>query len=274
MTPERIATLPRPLAFVLPGGGALGAYQVGVLQALATAGVQPDLLVGVSAGSVNAALYAWNPGMQGLARMEQMWRGITRRDLMRIRFGRMALAVAGRHPSFLDNMDGHRFLRRHLGARLLQHAPTRVALVATDLLTGEAVALTEGDAAQAVLASSAFPGVFPPVEIDGRSLVDGGVVADIPLDLTLQLGAATALVLSVPWLAATKVPRHALDILFRASSLGVEAHGRTVLRRPPPGLVVVEVPAPETDITTFDVGRSVHMLDEGRARAGEWLASD
>jgi NTE family protein len=149
-----------------------------------------------------------------------------------------------------------------------------VALVATDLLTGEAVALTEGDAAQAVLASSAFPGVFPPVEIDGRSLVDGGVVADIPLDLTLQLGAATALVLSVPWLAATKVPRHALDILFRASSLGVEAHGRTVLRRPPPGLVVVEVPAPETDITTFDVGRSVHMLDEGRVRAGEWLASD
>jgi NTE family protein len=97
VTPERIATLPRPLAFVLPGGGALGAYQVGVLQALAAAGVQPDLLVGVSAGSVNAALYAWNPGVQGLARMEQMWRGITRRDLMRIRFGRMALAVAGRH---------------------------------------------------------------------------------------------------------------------------------------------------------------------------------
>jgi NTE family protein len=109
-----------------------------------------------------------------------------------------------------------------------------------------------------MLASSAFPGVFPPVEIGGRHLIDGGVVADIPLDITLGLGAASALVLSVPWLAATKVPKHALDILFRASSLGVEAHGRTVLHRPPPGLVVVEVPAPETDITTFDVGRSAH----------------
>ena len=65
-------------------------------------------LVGVSAGSVNAALHAWNPGVQGVARMETMWRGITRRDLMRIRIGRMAFAVAGRHPSFLDNLDGQR----------------------------------------------------------------------------------------------------------------------------------------------------------------------
>jgi NTE family protein len=271
VTPEQIAALPRPLAFVLPGGGALGAYQVGVLKALAEAGVHPDLLVGVSAGSVNATLHAWNPGPQGVARMEAMWRGITRRDLMRIRIGRMALAMAGRHPSFLDNLDGNRFLRRHLGTRLLEHAPTRVAIIATDLLSGDGIALTEGDAARAVLASSAFPGVFPPVEIDGRFFIDGGVVADIPLDITLGLGAASALVLSVPWLAATKVPKHALDILFRASSLGVEAHGRAVLRRPPPGLVVVEVPAPESEITTFDVGRSVHMLDEGYEQARAWL---
>ena len=98
-----------------------------------------------------------------------------------------------------------------------------------------------------------------------------GELGDTVQRITLGLGAASALVLSVPWLAATKVPRHALDILFRASSLGVEAHGRAVLLRPPPGLVVVEVPAPESEITTFDVGRSVHMLDEGYEQATAWL---
>ncbi|MDO8391717.1 MAG: patatin-like phospholipase family protein [Actinomycetota bacterium] len=273
MTPEQIAALPRPLAFVLPGGGALGTYQVGVLKALTEAGVTPDLLVGVSAGAVNSVLFAWNGGIDGVQRLETMWRNIKRRDLMRLEFGRLAMGLMGRHPSFLDSMHGHRFLKHQLGARLLEHAPTRVAVVATDLSTGEGVAITSGDAAKAVLASTAFPGVFPPVQLDGRTFIDGGVVADVPLELTLQLGAASALVLCVPSLAAGPIPKHALDILFRASSLGVEAHGRTVLRRPPPGIVVVDVPAPESDVTTFDVGKSVSMIDEAHRHALAWLAT-
>ena len=273
MTPAELAALPRPLAFVLPGGGALGAYQVGVLRALAEVDVTPDLLVGVSAGAVNAALFAWNPGLDGVRRVEGIWRAIRRRDLLRLQPGRVAMAMAGRHPSFLDNRHGLHFLRQHLGTRRLEDAPTPTALVATDLSTGEAVALRVGDAATAVLASSAFPGVYPPIHFGGRMLIDGGVVADIPLDLTLAMGAATALVLNVPPLAPDEPPRRALDILFRASSLGVEAHGRTVLRRPPEGLTVVEIPAPPSPLTTFDVSRAAGVIDDGHRHAADWLAS-
>ena len=271
MSPEQLAALPRPLAFVLPGGGALGSYQVGVLQALAEAGVGPDQLVGVSAGAVNAALFAWNPGTDGVQRIEAIWRSIRRRDLLRVHPGRLASAFAGRHPSFLDNRHGHAFLRRHLGNRLLEHSPVPLALVATDLSTGESVALTRGDTATAVLASSAFPGVYPPVVLDGRTLIDGGVVADVPLDTAISLGARSALVLSAPPLVAGEPPTNALDILFRASSLGVEAHGRTVLRRPPPGLAVVEIPAVPTALTTFDVGRSEAMIAQGYAATCAWM---
>ena len=271
MTPAQIAALPRPLAFVLPGGGALGSYQVGVLRALTEAGITADQLVGVSAGSVNAALFAWNGGLDGLLRLEAIWRGIRRRDLMRVHPGRLALAFAGRQTSFLDNRHGRSFLRHHLGNRLIEHSPVPLALVATDLSTGEGVALTSGDTTTAVLASTAFPGVYQPIEIDGRTFVDGGVVADVPLDLAVTLGAATALVLSVPPLAADFPPRRALDILFRASSLGVEAHGRSVLRRPPAGLRVVEIPAPPSMLTTFAVGRSANMIEEGHAAATTWL---
>ncbi len=271
MTPAEIAALPRPLAFVLPGGGALGSYQVGVLRALTEAGIAPDQLVGVSAGSVNAALFAWNAGLDGLDHMTDIWRGIRRRDLMRVHPGRLARAFAGQQSSFLDNRHGRMFLRRCLGNRVIEYAPIPLALVATDLSTGEAVALTSGDTTTAVLASSAFPGVYPPIEIDGRTLIDGGVVADVPLDITLELGMRSALVLSVPPLSADQPPRRALDILFRASSLGVEAHGRTMLRRPPTGLTVVELPARPTALTTFDVGRSANMIEEGYAAARAWL---
>jgi NTE family protein len=271
VTPAEIAALPRPLAFVLPGGGALGSYQVGVLRALTEAGITPDQLVGVSAGSVNAALFAWNGGLDGLDHMAAIWRGIRRRDLMRVHPGRLARAFAGQQPSFLDNRHGRAFLRRHLGNRIIEHSPVPLALVATDLSTGEAIALTTGDTTTAVLASSAFPGVYPPVEIDGRMLIDGGVVADVPLDTAVALGIKSALVLSVPPLSADDPPRRALDILFRASSLGVEAHGRTMLRRPPAGLTVVELPAPPTALTTFDVGRSANMIDEGYDAARAWL---
>lgn len=245
-----------------------------MLRALTEAGIEPDLLIGVSAGAVNAALFAWNSGLDGIRRMEAIWRGIRRRDLMRVHPGRLALAFAGRQPSFLDNRHGASFLRRHLGDRQIEHAPIRLALVATDLSTGQPVPLLTGNTARAVLASSAFPGVYPPVHLDGRMLIDGGVVADVPLDLAVELGAASALVLSVPPLAHDESPRTAIDILFRASSLGVEAHGRTMLRRPPPDLVVVEVPAPPSALTTFDVGRSAFMIDEGHAAATAWLVAD
>ncbi|MEI8238513.1 MAG: patatin-like phospholipase family protein [Actinomycetota bacterium] len=272
MTPDELASLPRPLAFVLPGGGALGAYQVGVLRALAEVDIAPDILVGVSAGAVNASLFAWNPGLDGVRRIENIWRNIRRRDLLRFQPGRLALAAAGRHPSFLDNRHGLQFLRQHLGSRRIEDAPISLALVATDLSTGEPVAMSVGDTATAVLASSAFPGVYPPVHFGGRMLVDGGVVADIPLDLTQVIGAASALVLSVPSLTPDEPPRRALDILFRASSLGVEAHGRTVLRRPPHGLTVVEIPAPPSSVTTFDVGRAASVIGDGHRNAAEWLA--
>ena len=271
VTLQRVLALPRPMAFVLPGGGALGAYQVGVLRALAEAEVRPDMFVGVSAGAINAALAAWNPGIDGTNHIEHVWRSIRRRDLMRVHPGRLALAFAGRRSSFLDSRHGEAFVRRQLGFRLLQDAPVPVAIIATNLFNGRAVALTKGDAASAIMASAAFPAVYPPVEREGLLLIDGGVVADVPLDLTAELGAASALVLSVPPLVEGVPPLRAIDLLFRASTFGVEAHGRSMLTRPPDGLEVLEIVAPPSSITTFAVGNADAVLDESYASARRWL---
>lgn len=270
----RLRSLPRPLAFVFPGGGALGAYQAGVVHALTEIGVEPDLLVGVSAGSVNAAMLAFDHSPTGVARLEQTWRELRRRDLLRLHPGRVALAMSGLRPSLLDNRPGRQWLRRHFGARRIEDAPTRLAIVATDLDRGVATAFTEGPVVSAVLASSAFPGAYPPVERDGRTYIDGGVVADVPLDLSVELGARSAIVVQVPDLPDGVVSRRAIDILLRASSLGVEAHGRTVLRRPPPELDVVAVPAGTSEVTTFAINQSARLVDEGYERAQRWFEED
>jgi NTE family protein len=271
---DRLRALPRPLAFVLPGGGALAAYQVGVLDALTAAGLHPDRLIGVSAGAMNAAFFAWSSDADGVRRMERIWAGVRRRDLLRVHPGRLAMALAGKRASFLDNRHGIAFLRTHLGSRLIEHAPIPLTIIATDLATGRPFALESGDVVSAIVASSAFPGVFPPVELDGHTLIDGGVVADVPLDVAAELGVAGVIVITVPPLAPAPVPQHPVSVILRSSTWGVEAHGRTIVARPPEGLEVIEIPSQPSTVTTFAVGSATATMHEARQFTDAWLYSD
>jgi NTE family protein len=271
---DALRSLPRPLAYVLPGGGALAAYQVGVLDALTAAGLRPDRLIGVSAGAMNAALFAWSSDTDGVRHLERIWANVRRRDLLRLHPGRLALALAGRRASFLDNRHGIAFLRKHLGARLIEHAPIPLTIIATDLMTGRPFMLESGDVVFAIVASSAFPGVFPPMELAGHTLIDGGVVADVPLDVAAELGMASVVVITVPPLAPAPVPRHPVAVVLRSSTWGVEAHGRTVVARPPDGLRVVEIPTQPSSVTTFAVGSAASTIDGARAFTEAWLRSE
>jgi NTE family protein len=271
---DRLRALPRPLAYILPGGGALAAYQVGVLDALTSEGLRPDRLIGVSAGALNAALFAWSSGNDGVRRIERIWANVKRRDLLRMHPGRMALALAGKRASFLDNRHGIAFLRKHLGERLIQHAPIPLTIIATDLATGRPFILESGDVVFAIVASSAFPGVFPPVVLAGRTLIDGGVVADVPLDVAAELGVASVIVITVPPLAPASVPRHPVAVVLRSSTWGVEAHGRTIVARPPHGLQVVEIPSQPSSVTTFAVGSAAATIEGARQFTEAWLHAE
>lgn len=271
---DTLRSLPRPLAFVLPGGGALAAYQVGVLDALTAARLRPDRLIGVSAGAMNASLFAWSSDTEGVRRLERIWANVRRRDLLRMHPGRMALALAGKRASFLDNRHGITFLRKHLGARLIEHAPIPLTIITTDLATGRPFILESGDVVFAIVASSAFPGVFPPVQLAGHTLIDGGVVADVPLDVAAELGMASVVVITVPPLAPAPVPQHPVAVVLRSSTWGVEAHGRTIVARPPDGLRVIEIPTQPSSVTTFAVGSAAATIEGARKFTEAWLRSE
>lgn len=183
-------------AFVLAGGGSLGAIQVGMLQALVAYGVQPDVVIGSSVGAVNAARFAQEPKRSGADALATIWSNIRQSDVFRVAPIASLMRLAGYgHDGILDPSGLRRLLERHLALKNLEDASVQCAVVASDLFTGEMVLLDRGPAIQAILASAAIPGIFPPVEIDGRRLVDGGVAANTPVAVAQLFGADRIIVL-------------------------------------------------------------------------------
>jgi NTE family protein len=196
-------------AFVLAGGGSFGAVQVGMLKALAAAGVVPDLVVGSSVGALNAACYAADPTVAGVARLEQVWTSLRRRDVFPIDWRRM-VGGPGRSGGLVRD-DGLRgLIDRHLPYRDLGDAALPLHVVATDVLSGAAVVLSRGPAADAILASCAIPAAFAPVPVGGRLLVDGAITSNTPVRVAVGLGATRLIVLPTGFACALQAPPRGL----------------------------------------------------------------
>ncbi|MGH3794121.1 MAG: patatin-like phospholipase family protein [Pseudonocardiaceae bacterium] len=214
------------VAFVLQGGGGLAATQVGQLRALREFGITPDLMVGTSSGALNAVAFAQDPTDVGLERLERLWTGLRRGDV----FPLDALGVLGGLVDVVTGLIGWRdglvsptrlraLIERNLMVSRLEDTAIPVHVVATDMGSGQPIVLSAGPALDALLASTALPGVFPPVVIEGRPLVDGGVAADTPIRQAEDLGATVTYVLPTvssapPW----QLPRGAVPVLLRAIS--------------------------------------------------------
>ena len=183
-------------AFVLGGGGLLGAHEVGMLRALAEARVRPDLVVGTSIGALNGVLVAADPA-QAAGRLARMWLGEELRMAFSEKlFGRAARLVrSGTHLHSLEP------LRKTLASVLPGDSFSDLELpfqcVAANIEGATARWFSSGPVVPAVMASCAVPGLLPPVEIDGAHYFDGGLVDSIPVGRAVALGASVVYVLQV-----------------------------------------------------------------------------
>jgi len=209
-------------AFVLSGGGSLGAVQVGMLRALFENGLCPDFLIGTSVGAVNAAWVAGRPEPDSVDDLAEIWLGLRRQDVFPLSPLTGARGLLGRSNHFISNDNLRDLLERHIPYRRLEEAARPVHIVATELKSGRATILTSGPAVPALLASCAIPGVFPPVAIGRRDYVDGGVANHTPITVAIELGAREIYVLPVgyPWL--NKEPTNALGMALHALARIVE----------------------------------------------------
>ncbi len=183
------------VAFVLGGGGLLGAHEVGMLAALAERGIEPDLVLGTSIGAVNGALYAAEPGASGVERLRAMWR-----DSEPLWSGSALrrLTTLARTRTYLQPFGEARDrLARVLPVQRVEDLAVRFQCVAASIERAAEHWFTEGPLADVVLASCAVPGVLPPVRVDGEHFIDGGIVNSIPVSRAVMLGARTIYVLQV-----------------------------------------------------------------------------
>lgn len=186
-------SLPRPIAYVLGGGASYGAVQVGHLRALAETDITPDFVVGTSVGSLNGAILAEQPA-SAHQRLADLWAGMTRQSVFGSMLGTAFNVVSGK-ASAVPNTGLREVIESAVTARRFEDLALPHTAVATDFDTGEPVPLHSGDLVPALLASSAIPLVFPPVPLGGRRLVDGGIVANVPITVAADQGAATIVVL-------------------------------------------------------------------------------
>jgi NTE family protein len=204
----------RPTAFVLGGGGVLGAVEVGMIRAMFEAGIRPDLVVGTSVGAMNGALVAAEPSDAVIGRLIELWASKQARDI----FGDSAprqlarLARAGTHlhsPAPLRAM-----LDRELpGMSRFEDLPVRFECCAASIERAAEHWFTRGPLVDAVLASAAVPGLLPPIAIEGQHYIDGGIVNSIPVGRAVELGAATIFVLQVGRIdRPLTAPRNVLDV--------------------------------------------------------------
>src|ERR1043166_188561 len=160
-------------AFVLSGGASLGALQVGMLEALYERGITPDFLVGTSVGALNAAFVASRPQSPQTAReVGGGWRSLQREDVFPVSMSALVGGVCGRRAHLVPDRELRRLIRRHIEFEDLADAAIPLHLVAFDLMEGRELLLSEGPAVEAIAASASIPGIFPPVAIGERRLID------------------------------------------------------------------------------------------------------
>ncbi len=185
-------------AFVLGGGGVLGAVEVGMLRALLERGIVPDLVLGTSVGALNGAMVARQPDVAVIERLTELW-AVTAQS--REIYGDKPLRTVRRAVSTGTHIYSSAPLRRRLeeefGDTRFEDLPVQFGVCAASIERAAEHWFTTGPIVPAILASAAVPGLLPPAEIDGEHFLDGGLVNSIPVSRAVELGARRIFVLQV-----------------------------------------------------------------------------
>jgi NTE family protein len=258
----------------MAGGASLGAIEAGMLRALYERGIVPDFIVGTSAGALNAAFVASRPQTPATAEaLADVWHSLRRGEVFPLNPLVGLLGFIGSRDHLVPASGLRRLIARNLEVERLEEMSVPLHVVAVDVISGEELRLSSGPALDAVLASAAIPGIFPPVRWDGRDLMDGGVANNTPISHAVELGARQVFVLPTGHACSLDdAPRsslgmavHALSLLFQRRLIDdIEKHKAEVK------LVVLPPPCPLA-VQPIDFGHPDLLVERGYDSAREFL---
>ncbi|MDZ4179182.1 MAG: patatin-like phospholipase family protein [Coriobacteriia bacterium] len=204
---------PERIGLVLGGGGVRGAAHLGVLAVLEGAGIRADVVAGTSVGSIIGACHCAGLGVDDM-----------RNTMRALKWGDLTRLAWGSKLSVLDTSPLLRFIDGAVGGRDFDELDRPFAAVACDILTGREVVISEGSVAEAVIASSAVPGIFPPRERGEYLLIDGGATVNLPIRVARDLGADYVIGVDIiPPLDGSRRPADIKDILLMTFDIRARA---------------------------------------------------
>lgn len=247
---EAPANRPVKIGLALGGGAARGFAHVGVIAVLEEAGLKPSVLVGTSAGSLVAALYASGKTSAQLQQTALNMEEVAITDWMLPIFGR---------GMFRGEALG-RYVNELLAGRSIENMVIPLGIVATDLNSGQSMLFQRGDTGTAVRASSAVPAVFVPVKINGREYVDGGLVSPVPVRFARQMGADLVIAVDISSAPEANPAKDTLQILLQTFAI----MGKSINQYELKDADVVVQPS-QVGLKSADFSARQRAIDSGRA---------
>jgi len=280
-TDHRVPAASEPVrtAWVLGGGGVHGAVEVGMLRALVERGLRPDLVLGTSIGALNGAFYAADPDT-AVERLTALWAGFEENSPFEASLLEQAGTIARNWTHLHGNHRLRRLLLEQLPVRTFEQLQVPFSCVAASIEDAGAVWFDSGDLIGPLLATTAVPGLLPPVEIDGRHHLDGGLVDSIPVDRAIELGARCIMVLQVGRVEQPLLPpTRPWEVGTVAFEIARRHRFNEVMANLPPDVEVHVLPAgedasPPTGLAQLryrDAGDVVARIDAAHEASSEHL---
>lgn len=261
--------------FVLSGGAARGAVQVGMMQTLFEAGIRPAGLVGTSVGALNAAFIGWQPSTERVRELADRWQRLTTKDIFPGGNWSRVAHLAQRHAYLFSSDALQSLIQTWIPVTQLEDLPTPVRITTTPLASSGATYHDRGPIEQLLLASAAVPGVFSPVNLtdhEGQvsTHVDGGVADLVPVAGARSLNPTRVFILdaSVP----ARVPHARTPIEILVASLGVAMRVRPIPDLGP-GIEIHHLSGPDLGTSMTDFSRTSDHMAMGRKIAADLVES-
>jgi NTE family protein len=246
-----------------------------MMHSLAAHDISADMVVGSSVGALNGAYYAGDPTLKGVLQLETIWRGLQRHDVFPVTW-RTLLGFLWRRDFLIPHDGIQKLLDDNLPYRDLQDAKLPVHIVTTDIVSGDSVVLSDGPAAQAIIASTAIPGAFAPIRYKDFYLADGAISSNTPIRVAIAKGARRLIVLPTGYACSTHTPPvgavanalHALTLLI-ARQLVSELEGLA----PDIEYYVVPPLCPLVG-SPYDFSRTADHIERAIRSTDDWLAQN
>ncbi|MDQ3986633.1 MAG: patatin-like phospholipase family protein [Actinomycetota bacterium] len=253
MTPRVHRSAGEKVAFVLGGGGRFGAYEVGMLRALLEGDIPPDVVIGTSVGAFNGAAVAAEPTLATIDRLEEAWTTLDEKDVFSGTVFSGAAHLVRTRTSIHSNEPLRKLLSELLPAKAFEDLRIPFQCVAACIERAAEHWFFEGPLVDAILASSAVPGILPAVEINGEHFVDGGIVNSIPIGRAAELGATEIFVLHVGRIERPlTAPKNPWQVGMVAFEIARRHRFARDLASLPNGVVARVLPSGESDPERFD----------------------